>query len=161
MRSSRRQHASVTARRLTRALARASQELEDSLACQHTAMDAALALNRIYGTMQERAPQGGRFLRRWARVLLRPEIRHVEAACEALEQALLGDPDEAIPSEGQIQGVAHMTLPLPHVLRRLWRPPSMHRGPPPWHSYSALSWMSSSTGDWAQPWREPPFISPQ
>ena len=80
------------------------QELEESLGCKHTAMDAVLALNRIYGTMQERAPQGGRFLRRWARVLLRPNIRHVEAACEALEQALLGDPETAIPGEDHIQG---------------------------------------------------------
>ncbi len=59
---------------------RGAQELEESLGCVHTASDAALALNRIYSTMQERAPAGGRFLRRWARVLLRPEVRHVEPA---------------------------------------------------------------------------------
>ena len=49
--------------------------------------------------------QGGKFLRRWARILLRPEIRQVEAACDALEQVLLGRRDEApLPQEPQIRG---------------------------------------------------------
>ncbi len=87
------------------------QELEDSLACIHTATDAATALNRIYSTMQEKAPEGGLFLKRWARVLLRPELRHVESACDALEQALLGRPADPVPPDADIAGVNSILAP--------------------------------------------------
>ncbi|KAK9908411.1 hypothetical protein WJX75_007517 [Coccomyxa subellipsoidea] len=83
-------------------IGRGAQELEDSLACPHTATDAATALNKIYSTMQEKAPEGGLFLKRWARVLLRPELRHVESACDALEQALVGQSKSPIPPDEDI-----------------------------------------------------------
>ncbi|CAL8469470.1 g9011 [Coccomyxa elongata] len=76
-----------------------AQELEDSLSCVHTATDAATALNKIYTTMQEKAPEGGLFLKRWAKVLLRPELRHIESACDALEQALLGQAGAPTPTD--------------------------------------------------------------
>lgn len=78
------------------------QELEDSLACVHTATDAATALNKIYTTMQEKAPEGGLFLKRWAKVLLRPELRHIESACDVLEQALLGQAGAPIPPDEDV-----------------------------------------------------------
>jgi len=52
--------------------------------------------------MQEKSPQGGLFLKRWARVLLRPELRHIEAACDALEQALIGRESDPVPADDEI-----------------------------------------------------------
>ena len=95
-----------------------SQELEDSLACPHTATDAATALNKIYSTMQEKAPEGGLFLKRWARVLLRPELRHVESACDALEQALVGQSKSPIPPDEDIAGIlsiSNLAWPCPAI----------------------------------------------
>lgn len=52
--------------------------------------------------MQEKSPQGGLFLKRWARVLLRPELRHIEPACDALEQALIGRVSDPVPADEDI-----------------------------------------------------------
>lgn len=62
-----------------------------------------MALADVYSALHAAAPHGGYFLRRWARVLLRPELRHAEAACDALESALLG-PEAGAPAWDDIQG---------------------------------------------------------
>jgi hypothetical protein len=80
-----------------------AQELEDSLACPYTAQEAVLALNKIYLTMHEKAPQGGKFLKRWGNVLLRPELSHAELACEILENAIL-ESEEPLPPPKEIVG---------------------------------------------------------
>ena len=95
----------------------APQELEDSLACPQTATKAATALADVYSALHGAAPQGGYFLKRWARVLLRPELRHIEAACDALESAVVG-PEAAAPAWEDIQGVhAPSWKKKPGVLR--------------------------------------------
>ncbi|CAL8471954.1 g11496 [Coccomyxa elongata] len=92
-----------------RDVALGAQELEDSLACPQTATKAATALADVYSALHAAAPHGGYFLKRWARVLLRPELRHAEAACDALESALLG-PEVAAPAWDNIQETMQLCL---------------------------------------------------
>ena len=81
------------------------QEVERALDCPHIAADAAQALNKVYSTLHEMEPAGGQYLIRWAHILLKPGLRHVEQGCEALEQALTGDTSEApLPPEDRITG---------------------------------------------------------
>lgn len=72
--------------------------------CQYTAADAVLALNKIYMTMHEKSPQGGRFMMRWARVLLRPELRQPQMACDVLESVLHGEPGDPVLPAGKHEG---------------------------------------------------------
>lgn len=88
------------------------QEVEKALDCPHIAADAALALNRVYSGLHEMEPEGGRYLIRWARILMRPSLLHIEQTCEALEQALMGDTSEAVlPPEARMRGEPFMTCP--------------------------------------------------
>ncbi|CAL5229598.1 g12956 [Coccomyxa viridis] len=80
------------------------EEVEKALDCPHIAADAALALNRVYSGLHEMEPEGGRYLMRWARILMRPSLLHIEQTCEALEQALMGDTSEAVlPPEARMR----------------------------------------------------------
>ncbi len=54
-------------------------------------------------TMHEKSPQGGRFMKRWGRVLLRPEMRQPQMACDVLESILHGDPGDPVPPAKEIQ----------------------------------------------------------
>ena len=82
------------------------QELERSLDCEHIAPDAAQALRKVYAAMHEMEPEGGRYIAQWARILMRPNLRHIEQACDSLEQSVMGDGAEAeLPPEPQIRGV--------------------------------------------------------
>ena len=50
-------------------------------------------------------PEGGRYLIRWAKILMRPSLLHIEQTCEALEQAIMGDTSEAVlPPEARMRG---------------------------------------------------------
>ncbi|BDA47605.1 probable protein O-mannosyl-transferase TMTC4 [Coccomyxa sp. Obi] len=92
-----------------RDVALGAQELEASLACPQTATKAATALAEVYSALHAAAPHGGYFLKRWARVLLRPELRHAEPACDALESALL-DPEASAPAWEDIQATMQPCL---------------------------------------------------
>ena len=82
-----------------------AQELERSLDCEHIAPDAAQALRKVYTAMHEMEPEGGRYIAQWARILMRPNLRHIEQACDSLEQSVMGDGAEAtLPPEDQIRG---------------------------------------------------------
>ena len=82
-----------------------AQELERSLDCEHIAPDAAQALRKVYAAMHEMEPEGGRYIAQWARILMRPNLRHIEQACDSLEQSVMGDGAEAeLPPEPQIRG---------------------------------------------------------
>ena len=82
-----------------------AQELERSLDCEHIAPDAAQALRKVYTAMHEMEPEGGRYIAQWARILMRPNLRHIEQACDSLEQSVMGDGAEAeLPPEPQIRG---------------------------------------------------------
>ena len=72
------------------------QEVEKALDCPHIAADAALALNKVYSGLHEMEPEGGRYLIRWARILMKPSLLHIEQTCEALEQAIMGDTSDAV-----------------------------------------------------------------
>ena len=79
--------------------------METALDCPHIAADAALALNRVYSGLHEMEPEGGRYLIRWTRILMKPGLRHIEQACEALEQAIMGDTSEsALAPEDRMRG---------------------------------------------------------
>ena len=55
--------------------------------------------------MHEMEPEGGRYIAQWARILMRPNLRHIEQACDSLEQSVMGDGAEAeLPPEPQIRG---------------------------------------------------------
>lgn len=55
--------------------------------------------------MHEMEPEGGRYIAQWARILMRPNLRHIEQACDSLEQSVMGDGAEAtLPPESQIRG---------------------------------------------------------
>ncbi len=87
--------------------------MEKALDCPHIAADAALALNKVYSGLHEMEPEGGRYLIRWARILMRPSLLHIEQTCEALEQALMGDTSEAVlPPEDRMRGAPCMRSPL-------------------------------------------------
>ena len=88
-----------------------AQELERSLDCEHIAPDAAQALRKVYTAMHEMEPEGGRYIAQWARILMRPNLRHIEQACDSLEQSVMGDGAEAeLPPENQIRGGFECTL---------------------------------------------------
>lgn len=70
--------------------------MEKALDCPHIAADAALALNKVYSGLHEMEPEGGRYLIRWARILMKPSLLHIEQTCEALEQAIMGDTSDAV-----------------------------------------------------------------
>ena len=85
------------------------QELERSLDCEHIAPDAAQALRKVYTAMHEMEPEGGRYIAQWARILMRPNLRHIEQACDSLEQSVMGDSAEAtLPPESQIRGALNI-----------------------------------------------------
>ena len=81
------------------------QEVERALDCPHIAADAALALNKVYSGLHEMEPEGGRYLIRWSKILMKPSLRHIEQTCEALEQAIMGDTSDAVlPPEPRMRG---------------------------------------------------------
>ena len=117
------------------------QELEDSLACVHTATDAATALNKIYTSMHEKSPEGGLFLKRWAKVLLRPELRHIESACDALEQAILGHAGAPLPSNEEIARASCSSCNLPSLMHEAVMSQCPHGcSPPVANSVSPWTW---------------------
>lgn len=71
-----------------------------------------MALNKIYSTLHEMEPEGGRHLIHWARILMKPGLVHIEQACDSLEQAVMGDTSEAaLPDEAKIRGDFPLYLP--------------------------------------------------
>ena len=73
--------------------------------CPHIAADAALALNKIYSSLHEMEPEGGLYLIHWSKILMRPGLRHIEQACEALERAIMGANSESmLPYEEKMRG---------------------------------------------------------
>ena len=94
-----------------------AQELERSLDCEHIAPDSAQALRKVYTAMHEMEPEGGRYIAQWARILMRPNLRHIEQACDSLEQSVMGDSAEAtLPPESQIRGVFQVLCGAPYLV---------------------------------------------
>ena len=57
-----------------------AQELQEALDCKWVAAEAAEALRAVFQALHAAEPRGGRYLRAWAGVLLRPGARHAPRA---------------------------------------------------------------------------------
>jgi len=58
-----------------------AQELQEALDCKWVAAEAAEALRAVFQALHAAEPRGGRYLRAWAGVLLRPGARHAPRPC--------------------------------------------------------------------------------